>query len=777
MDLRIEQLAIHWETTRGHMRRQDRAGKGLFITAHDTQIETGSSVPFHELDPRRCDYTTDKTRWRYIWTESHSIGINIKMYSIWTPQPSNVNDRNIMEVAMEDEILRASKWPLLKHVNMCRLFMRIFYISDMSMDGKRVHKSYLDGTQRSTKYPIEFPEMIAPTNNQWKIWKEFIFRNFLSPGTTINPNLGEVCTEQRTPSIPESEVEQMARTMEEDSTLHEMVEVLPRSLRLLVGEITLPRDGGNALGESVVDGTCVGASDGSLVRDYTETKGSHGYVLSSTNPEVGEIAGWGPSPESDEMSSMTTEHFGLIGLLVTLHLLCKKFKLTEDECFDSVLIYIDNKTVVERGTEKQELINLSDYAVPDQGLWSLTTELINKLPIKIEIRWVKGHQDENRFGEKIHGPFKKEVMMNIQVDKFARRGMEMGVGKTTIKPVLSTEVIALYTKNEVQITNLRKYIVRTKNGKELEQFLKDKKGWDDEIFNDVEWEGIESLLKSAGPNRRTRLVQLLHNWQNVGAQKGRFRDSRLRLDSDNPLNPTEEEVDCHKCQEGCDEVESNLHYLECPTTHSRERRLVGIKKVIQRLKKLRTYEGITSLVGYILKCICNREEMVFDWETLNHDGDMSLIISLQGQEKIGWTSLCQGYYHKGWAITQSKYYRRLGSNTRTLNIRRWKKMFSTIMTDYSLDCWKERNETIHGKEKDKSRQKQLITIRKQVRGLYARRGELHGHPNKKIYDMPMKKRLRMGIQSTKIWVGLAEEVLRLHRENATKNTLHHWLQP
>ena len=104
-------------------------------------------------------------------------------------------------------------------------------------------------------------------------------------------------------------------------------------------------------------------------------------------------------------------------------------------------------------------------------------------------------------------------------------------------------------------------------------------------------------------------------------------------------------------------------------------------------------------------------------------------------------------------------------------------MFSTIMTDYSLDCWKERNETIHGKEKDKSRQKQLITIRKQVRGLYARRGELHGHPNKKIYDMPMKKRLRMGIQSTKIWVGLAEEVLRLHRENATKNTLHHWLQP
>ena len=51
MDLRVEQVATHFDTSRGHMRRLDRAGKGLFITAHDIQVTLGRMTPFFELDP------------------------------------------------------------------------------------------------------------------------------------------------------------------------------------------------------------------------------------------------------------------------------------------------------------------------------------------------------------------------------------------------------------------------------------------------------------------------------------------------------------------------------------------------------------------------------------------------------------------------------------------------------------------------------------------------------------------------------------------------------
>ena len=46
MDLRIKHAVIQWETMREHLHRLDRAGKGVSITANDTQVEAGSSVHF-----------------------------------------------------------------------------------------------------------------------------------------------------------------------------------------------------------------------------------------------------------------------------------------------------------------------------------------------------------------------------------------------------------------------------------------------------------------------------------------------------------------------------------------------------------------------------------------------------------------------------------------------------------------------------------------------------------------------------------------------------------
>ena len=108
-----------------------------------------------------------------------------------------------------------------------------------------------------------------------------------------------------------------------------------------------------------------------------------GHGLRDSNSTLNEITGYEKSPESDDMSSLTTEHYGLIGLLVLLHGLCICFRLCQDECSDQVVIYVDNNTVVKRGNNEQQLMNISDYSVPDQDLWSLTTDIINALPIYI----------------------------------------------------------------------------------------------------------------------------------------------------------------------------------------------------------------------------------------------------------------------------------------------------------------------------------------------------------------------------------------------------------
>ena len=777
MDLRIEQVTIQWETTRGHLRRLDRAGKGIHITANDMQVETGSSIPFYNLDPEICNYVAKATRWRYLWETTAKMGLHIRMYNSWTPKPINDQDRNIMDAAMQDKELKKSKWPMLYHINRCRLYTGSIFISDLTKDGTNIHLPYLNGTERGMNKYVTIPEIRCPSNSQWKVWKSFIFRTFLSPGTKINPPLGGTRRMRNKPSLPVSETSKLLQLPVEGLCFREVISRVPDNLKPMVGTVAIPNDGGEAIGEAIVDGNCIGASDGSLIRTYERTRGSHGYALRDKRDGKQQLEGWGPSPDSDDMSSMTTEHYGLIGLLVILHIICKKFKLCKDECFDEVTIYIDNKTVIARGDERQNLINLSDYSVPNQDLWQLTTELMDAMPIVIKLKWVRGHQDTNIYGDRIHGPFIPAVQMNIQVDELANRGLTMGANSILRKELLSTETISLYNEKGVQITNLRHYMKVRINGKELVDYMKKRKGWTSEDVSTIEWEGVEAMLKNASSPVKAQLIKLLHNWQNTGRQKGKFRDSRLKLDSDEPLIPTEEEIHCHECPDGCNEEETDLHYLDCQAPHAKIRRKKCIQKVLRRLKNLITYEGITSTIGYILTQISNKEDISFDWEEQHRDGDMALTIAIQGQQRIGWNCLCQGFYHKEWARIQQRHYQRLGKKSRSLNITRWKKMFSTIMAEYSLECWKMRNESIHGKENGDSRLLRKEKIGKLIKGLYGKKKELNKKMRRRVFSMPLEKRLRMGIQSSTIWVKLAEEVLRRHRDNLSKNTLHHWLQP
>ena len=139
-----------------------------------------------------------------------------------------------------------------------------------------------------------------------------------------------------------------------------------------------------------------------------------------------------------------------------------------------------------------------------------------------------------------------------------------------------------------------------------------KRKWSGEVFESIEWEGINGMLKSSDPIRRVKIVKLMHNWQNTGQQKGRIRDARIKIDTETPEKPTAEEENCHLCPDGCGEVERELHYLHCGTERAKSARKGLIKKTLQSLRKLRTSEKIVSLIGYILRSISGRDKIELD---------------------------------------------------------------------------------------------------------------------------------------------------------------------
>ena len=777
MDLRIEQKVHQWETTIGHLRREDRVGKGLMITLNDHQCYIGSGKPFLQLNPDTYGYGDQNTRWRYTWKMLWEAKLTTKIYNQWVPKGRNEDDVNIMDVAVRDSELIGKKWPMLEHINSCRLYLQVFYISELSDDGKKVNIEYLNGTKRKLNKLMTIPEIQRPTELQWRLWKAFIFRNFLSPGTSINPPIDETEIRRKKFELRRTEAEMVSNLYTiEDKSMEEIINELPQSLRVIMGETYIPNDDGLEVGESIVRGECIAASDGGLVKEYQNERGGYGYVISDNGNIKSRIEGTGVCPLSDSISSQTAEHYGVIGLLCILHVVSIRYKLTKEECFDKVVIAVDNKNVVERMRKEQQPFNIRDFGVPDYDLWKLSSELVSILPIEVEFTWIKAHQNENGKGEIINGPFNKKVQTNIRADELATNGVKQSKNTQVIRPELSTTKVGLRDVRGREIINIRKYLEMRTNGKEILKYYDERRNWKEGIIKTIDWEGLNALIKRAGPIQKNRIIQVLHNWQNVGHQKGKFRDARLGREIDPPLQPTEDEKTIHLCPNGCGMTEKSMHYVHCQEDSSKNKRNELRKAAIRKMANLKTDEGIRSLVNYIIKKISNDEEIDIEDDNMKELRTKEYRKVLEGQKKIGWKEMIQGYVHIDWVTIQAIYYRRQSLNKRLYNIKRWRRKFIEILTEYGKECWKMRNEAIHGTTVKEGRELRLERLRKQVEEIYKKRRTIKGEDAKRLFAIPMKKRMKFGIQALTLWVGKAEEVLKLNREQADKYTIHRWLE-
>ena len=242
-----------------------------------------------------------------------------------------------------------------------------------------------------------------------------------------------------------------------------------------------------------------------------------------------------------------------------------------------------------------------------------------------------------------------------------------------------------------------------------------------------------------------------------------------------PLQATAEEESIHQCPFGCGQVEDHLHYVKCPRPERILEREKIRGKLVTRLQRLRTNEFICTYIGYALKTISENGDIEPEFDVYNTEDELILLPAILGQKNIGWENLLKGFVHNGWAVAQRKHYLRMGLTSKIYNIKRWKRMFLTILTDYSNECWKMRNETLHGERTLEGRKIRKNKIVEQVKILYSHKCTLRRSPYRHIFAMNLNKRIKMGIQSLILWVGKAEEVLKLHREEADKNTIHRWL--
>jgi hypothetical protein len=171
----------------GHLRCDSTTGKLMCSMLDYTQLECSCTGNVLEHDYRRYSGVIMTENWiTAIWENLHSCNSTLKITVKWKPQANHQNYVAVMEALTETGNFSAKD---LREVNRCRIYLLVFYISDISTVNRQeitawARKGRRDGGRKST---WAWPVQQRPTS--WKAWK--LTLEYLTPDGCVEAQLGE----------------------------------------------------------------------------------------------------------------------------------------------------------------------------------------------------------------------------------------------------------------------------------------------------------------------------------------------------------------------------------------------------------------------------------------------------------------------------------------------------------------------------------------------------------------------------------------------------------
>jgi hypothetical protein len=121
-----------------------------------------------------------------IWEHLHLCNSTLKKTARWKPLPNRQNDIALMEALTETEYFPAKD---LKDSNCCRIYLRVFYISDISThDGKGI----TDWARKGRRNGVRKSSWAWPVQQRPASWKALeLAIDYLTPDGCVEPQLGD----------------------------------------------------------------------------------------------------------------------------------------------------------------------------------------------------------------------------------------------------------------------------------------------------------------------------------------------------------------------------------------------------------------------------------------------------------------------------------------------------------------------------------------------------------------------------------------------------------
>jgi len=665
---------------------------------------------------------------------------------MWTPKKLFTDDINIMERATTENKHCGKFIYKIEIINNCRMYLGIIFLSEIVNTSGRILRKYIYGTDTQQKTKYNYPTMRKPPSAAWGVWKEFICRNFVTGAYIVSPPLQYTMARQAN-HYP-SEIETLTN-IPSDITLINMINTLPQALKKILGKITIMQETCEHLLNMAVENKLIAASDGSMHKTETGFYGGHGYSTQATENDNERIIGSAATPRSNDSSSLTSEMYGILANLLIICLLEKKYRQTKAKKAKYMII-CDNKEALKRAQSTPDPMNISETLVSEYDLWKLISEIRQTIKGNLTFRWVKGHQNEKN-GKLKYGPFDRNTSLNIEMDKEASKGVLQHQTTKIMRDIYSTTIYGIYDTDNIMVGNMTKYLYTKVNGTQLEQYMKTKFNWSENTLRKIDWTSLEKTLNKYKPFQRTKICQLMYNWQNVGQQKSLYGEDK------------------GKCPTGCGEDETYMHYLNCkhPEMSTYKKKRIQIFK--QQLIQQKTYTGITIILTKILRDgIGSVKTETFVFTKM----DKLINKAIEEQQNLGSTSLEKGFVSNKWKKVQQEW----AKSDSIQHNEHWGSKLIVYLHEYTYLLWKKRNEYIHGNTQKENRELRKGTLKKRIKELYQLdRSHLH-FQDKKHFNLPIQYRLKKGMDNMAAWIKLTETIFEKNKDK-NQSLITNWLTP
>ena len=411
--------------------------------------------------------------------------------------------------------------------------------------------------------------------------------------------------------------------------------------------------------QAIRDGDAIAVSDGS----YKQERGTAAFTIRGKT-EIHPVTGVNMVPGYyADHQSYRAELSGLYGVVCTVEDICLQHKIT-DGCIE---IGCDGEQAVYKAFDTDRSLT------PRSNDFDLLTAIrakVKKSPLTWKYRWIKGHQDDNKWHPAARGGLDRWALLNIEMDHLAKLFWEETVSSPLpLQHRIHDEAWPVFINNCKISTKLPERLYQFYHGCRAQKYWVDtRKRFSEEGFRRIDWDIVESAARSLGIGRRRWLAKHTVGMCGVGKWKKRWNE--------------QEDASCPLCD--ADE-ETAAHVVRCPGAV--DAWTAALVKMIKWIEDNDGAPGIAAAVSYHMTAWHSRTVPPAD---VHYSSELRE--ALAAQSIIGWGRLIEGCPAKEWRQVQQQYYDLSGTRrTGAKWIRRW--IPQLLQVPQSL--WQHRNDNVH----------------------------------------------------------------------------------